>query len=200
MMLMPSNNRKGIAHYYAGKCPGKIGWLLSPRGWSPPPHYMPYALDNGCYKGLEPEKYLYMLGQAEFCTRQPLWVTVPDVLGDKDTTLELWHKWHKIVRGFGFKLAFVCQDGATESDVPDGVECCFIGGTDEWKLSEAHRFKGVTPLLHIGRVNTAKRLRWAENIGADSIDGTGWLRGDKRQLQAFIEFFEGSNQVVMDIG
>ncbi len=28
--------------------------------------------------------------------------------------------------------------------------------------------------LHIGRVNSHAAIRWAADLGADSIDGTGW--------------------------
>ena len=28
--------------------------------------------------------------------------------------------------------------------------------------------------IHVGRVNSERRIRWAASLGADSIDGTGW--------------------------
>jgi len=56
----------------------------------------------------------------------------------------------------------------------DGFAGVFVGGTLEWKLDTgaawvqfAHK-QGLP--CHVGRVGTAKRVRWAIDIGADSID------------------------------
>lgn len=186
MMVMPANHASGIVHYLAGRYPGKIGMLNSPLSWKNPPEYMPWALDNGCFTDWQPDKFKDCLKRA-ISLHAPLWVAVPDVVADPEETLIRWHGWHNEIN---FPLAFVCQDGHESQDVPDKAFCCFIGGTTQWKLKNAHRFKGVRPWLHIGRVNTYQRLRWAEDIGADSVDGTGFFRGDKNQLAGLIEFFE----------
>ena len=70
--------------------------------------------------------------------------------------------------------------------------CCFIGGTTKWKLKNAHKFKGIVEWLHIGRVSTLNRLRWAERIGADSVDGTGFFRDGKdgKRSRELIEYLE----------
>lgn len=122
--------------------------------------------------------------------KQPLWVAVPDVVGDAEETLKLWSIWNKRVP---FKLSFVAQDGHEPQDVPKEAHAVFIGGSTEWKLSNAHKFKGITDWLHIGRVNTMNRLNWAEHCGADSVDGTGFFRS-KQQRQDLINFIEGEKQ------
>ena len=188
---MPSNNRSGIVHYFAGKYPDKIGLLYSPDGWNKPPYYMKYALDNGCFKKWEPEKFKTMLLKASLC-HSPLWVAVPDVVADPEKTIKKWHEWHDKIY---FPLAFVCQDGHEPQDVPKKAICCFIGGTTEWKLDNAYKFKGVRKLLHIGRVTTIGRLKWAEEIGADSVDGTGWFIAKNKQYIDFIKWFEGDQQI-----
>ena len=53
----------------------------------------------------------------------------------------------------------------------------FIGGTDEFKLgpdAEAigREAKDRGKWLHMGRVNSIKRLRIAKRMGCDSVDGT----------------------------
>ena len=53
----------------------------------------------------------------------------------------------------------------------------FIGGTTEWKLGRHARAlvreaKQRGKHVHMGRVNSAKRYRYAEAIGCDSADGT----------------------------
>ena len=76
--------------------------------------------------------------------------------------------------------------------------CCFIGGSTDWKLDNANKFKGVAVLLHIGRVTTLGRLRWAKEIGADSVDGSGFFRGKGKQYYDFINWFEGDPQIKME--
>ena len=193
MMLMPSNNMSGICHYFAGKYPGKIGLLISPDGWRVPPYYLPYALDNGCFTGWNEDGFFQMLRKASL-TQAPLWVAVPDVVADAGVTIRNWWKYYKRVAKHGFPLAFVVQDGMEPQDVPTGAYCVFVGGSTEWKLQNAHKFKGAAEWLHIGRVNTLGRLEWAKWCGADSVDGTGWFRARDKKYYDFIEFFEGKKQ------
>lgn len=193
MMIMPSNNTSGLVHMLAGRYPGSIGLFISPDGWRVPKDWFPYALDNGCFIEWNEKKFYKMLCAASFC-HNPMFVVVPDVVGDAEATLRQWHNHHARVRSFGYKLAFACQDGMVRGDVPKDADCCFIGGTTDWKLNNAYNFKGVTPWLHIGRVNTQERIDWADSIGADSVDGTGFFRGDKKQTQALREYIERRQQ------
>ena len=187
MMIMPSNNGSCIVHYFAGRYPGKIGLLYSPDGCRKPPFYMPYACDNGCFKKWDSVAFFTMLQRIKLVAHPPLWVVVPDKVGDAEVTLRRWHRYNKLIE---YPLAFACQDGMEPQDVPSKAFACFIGGTTSWKLENAHKFKGVREWLHIGRVSTEKRMRWAKGIGADSIDGTGFFRGRGKQYNAFVEYFE----------
>lgn len=190
MMIMPSNNTSGLVHWLAGVYPGSVGLLISPAGWRTPPHYMPYALDNGAFTGFDPIAFKTMLSRATFLRNKPIWVAVPDMVADAAATLALWHRWWKKIP---FQRAFVAQDGHEPQDVPKEADAVFVGGTTQWKLNCAHKFKGVTPWLHIGRVNSISRIEWAVEIGADSIDGTGWFRKNRRKLD-LLEFITGLGQ------
>ena len=192
-MLMPSNNTSGIVHYFAGKYPGKIGLLMSPDGWRNPPYYMPYALDNGCFIKWEPDKFMNMLFKASHF-HKPLWVVVPDVVGNAKETMKRWHEWSPKISEFGYNLAFACQDGMKPQNVPDNAFCCFIGGTSKWKRSNADMFQGIRPWLHIARINDWKSIQWAKWCGADSIDGTGFFRAKNYQNYDFISYFEGQRK------
>lgn len=196
MMILVAGNNNTICHYLAGKYPDKLGMIYSPSYWNKPrvKYYMPYALDNGCYNKWEPDLYFEMLKDSTNI-HPPLWVTVPDVVGDYKKTIELWNEYKDSVKKFNYNLAFVCQDGCNPEDVPEDVYCCFIGGTTKWKLDNAHRFKNVRKKLHIGRVNTKKRLLWAKDLGADSIDGSGWMRARGEQYKDFIEYFESNSEI-----
>lgn len=190
MMIMPSNNLSGLCHYLAGKYPNRIGMMNTPLSWKPPPYYMPWALDNGCFTSWQPEKFKHFLQRGKLY-HSPLWVAVPDVVADPEATLKFWHEWQGQIE---YPLAFVCQDGHEPKDIPTQAICCFIGGTTDWKLNNAHRFKGVRKLLHIGRVTTLKRLKWAKDIGTDSVDGSGFFRARGKQYNDFLEWFEGEKQ------
>jgi hypothetical protein len=77
----------------------------------------------------------------------------------------------------------VLQNGVEHTFIPwDDVAAVFVGGDDAFKYSEiamraARTAKMLGKWVHVGRVNTAKRVRnW---IGlADSIDGSGMSRYD----------------------
>jgi hypothetical protein len=90
----------------------------------------------------------------------------------------------------------VVQDGMTCERVaawldeqPDPYHGIFVGGTLPWKLATgaawvtfAHE-RGMR--CHIGRVGPAARVRWAREIGADSIDSSLPLR-DRGKMEAFL--------------
>jgi hypothetical protein len=197
MMFMMNHNE-----IRKNKHTGKVGWFSSPHDLlfrNSPPDGIPCAFDNGAFLRWEPDNYVRMLLAMKDKGIDPLWVVLPDVVGDARRTLRLWYTWEPIVMAFGFPLAFACQDGCEPEDVPRTASCCFIGGNTEWKLGNAARFKDVTPWLHIGRVNTAGRLRWAESVGADSIDGSGWFRDGidnptSKRLKALHEFLSGESE------
>lgn len=141
-----------------------------------------WAADNGCFTGLDPTGFQRM---AERLHGIPgcLFVVVPDVVADHAATLARWRHWRdRVAQLTGQPLAFVAQNGAHAGNVPwDEMEALFIGGDTAWKLSghasqvawEAHnRGKWV----HMGRVNSAARIRRAIGTFCDSFDGTKWAR------------------------
>jgi hypothetical protein len=159
----------------------------------------PYALDNGCFSGKLPKAWGRMLDEAHEV--RPLWVTLPDVVGDARRTLELFDRFEDQAQGL--PKALVLQDGIGNLPIPwDKIAAVFIGGSDEFKVSReakaaATAARMLGKLVHVGRVNTAARVRdW---LGlADSIDGSGIsrydhmlrdvlavIRGDTRQTSLF---------------
>jgi hypothetical protein len=185
MMIMPANNLSGVVHYLAGAYPGSVGMLISPGSYKRPPFYLPYAIDNGAFIGFEEVAFQFLLRKVSLLRNKPIFVAVPDCVGDAEETNRLWHQWHDKIE---FPLAFVAQDGHEPQDIPTKAHAVFVGGSTDWKLSSAHKFKSVCKWLHIGRVNTLGRLHWAVDIGADSIDGSGWFRGirERNQMIRFI--------------
>jgi hypothetical protein len=163
----------------------RLGSLLRP-GNGNRPGSTPWAIDNGAYAGFVEADFLKILGQCSARAAECLWVAAPDVVGDAVATLARFDEWEPRIRAMGFRVALVAQDGLESMAVPwDRFECLFIGGTTEWKLGHgarwlAHQAKRRGKLVHLGRVNSKRRLKYAHTIGADSVDGTAFSRfGDR---------------------
>jgi hypothetical protein len=161
-----------------------------------------WAADNDAFNGFDPVAYQRMLDELEGVPGC-LFVTCPDMVGDADATFRLFLGWAQRVLRTGQPLGYVAQDGASTAAIPwDALSALFIGGSTEWKLSieaetlvrEAkHRGKWV----HMGRVNSARRLKVAKSWGVDSIDGTQLSWFTDTELPARIEQATAAPQMVL---
>jgi len=102
----------------------------------------------------------------------------PDVVHDAQATLERAFHWLPHIRRLGYPAAYAAQDGATPAQLPwDALDALFLGGSDTFKLGEPARAlvreaRKRGKLVHMGRVNSYKRMRYAEAIGCHTADGT----------------------------
>lgn len=48
--------------------------------------------------------------------------------------------------------------------------------------------------MHIGRINTERWLWFAHRCGAESVDGTGFFRGDENQLKGLHRYLRRSQK------
>jgi hypothetical protein len=146
---------------------------------------VPWAADNDCFQRFDPRGYSSMLDRLrgiEGC----LFVTVPDVVGDAHQTARQFERWWTAPRRRGFPVALVAQDGleCLTSWLPSvwpRIDAIFIGGTTTWKLGPSARnlvaeAKRRGLWIHMGRVNSARRIAYAREIGCDSVDGSKWVR------------------------
>jgi hypothetical protein len=136
---------------------------------------VPVACDNSAFTAFDRTAYIAMLRSVR---RLPvLWVTAPDVVGDAHATAARFRLWLPVLRYYGLPVAYVAQDGQERLPLPwDAISCLFIGGTTAWKESNAAAFlvrqaKRRGLWVHIGRVNTMRRLQPFDALGADSLDG-----------------------------
>lgn len=155
-----------------------LGVLSSPARWYRDVEGWPWAADNGAFGDFDQAAYLRMLDGILELPR-PLFVTVPDVVGDASATLALFDEWAGEVAGRALPVAFVAQDGLEPDDprVPwHALDALFVGGTDRFKLGPAaaelvrealERGKHV----HWGRVSSLIRFRYVKSIGGHSCDG-----------------------------
>ncbi len=124
-----------------------------------------------------------------------LFATAPDkpFIGEHAWDEAHWAaiQWSPWLRAQGYRVAMVAQDGL-EAHLHEvhwaAIDCLFIGGSTEWKLSgeaarcAAHARQHHGKWVHMGRVNSARRLEWARAIGCDSADGTFLGYGPDRNV------------------
>jgi len=199
MMIMPANHSSPPVHYWAGKYPGKIGWLVGPRAAAKTKlrPWMPYALDNDAFSAWQGGKpwneYLWrqLLAWANMHPWKPIWAVVPDVVADKNATIQNWYRYSADVP---FPKAFAVQDGMTPGDVPAGAEVVFVGGTFEWKWKTLRTWTENFPRVHVGRVSEIDALWKCEDAGVESCDSTSWFResDDGRKMRLLSDWIEGT--------
>lgn len=174
--------------------PSNLGYIIGPSYYQKPKSGIPFVLDNDAFKCWKENTdfnelaWFKMLKRIELSGQSPLWIVVPDAVCNRDKTLRNWEKYNAVYPEF--PKAFVLQDGMTMGDVPK-ADIYFVGGSTEFKWSTAHVWCKHLPRVHVGRVRS-RRLEHCERIGAESCDGSGWLRETVngrpfRQLQAWLE-------------
>lgn len=144
-----------------------------------------YGLDNGAwwaYQQKQPfdvaafEKLVDKMGKGAD------WIVAPDIVGGGLESLRVSEQWLPMLVLIAPVLLAV-QDGMTARDVEGLLGArvgIFVGGTTEWKLDtlqswgEVARKRGC--YLHVGRVNTARRIQYCHDAGADSFDGSSVTR------------------------
>ena len=138
----------------------------------------PWALDNGCFSEFNYPQWKRMVDDE---TSQPLWVTLPDMVGDATRTMDLFD--HFLLQTNEVPRALVLQDGIGQHRIPwQHLSAVFVGGSDQFKVSSeainaCKTAKMLNKWVHVGRVNTPGRVQQWLGL-ADSIDGSGISRYD----------------------
>lgn len=173
-----------------------LGHLLTPNaGNSIPTTGLKWAADNACFSGFNPERFRRFLAKIRSGVGC-LFVVVPDVVGNARETLALFQQWRDEVALTGHPLALVGQDGAEDCEIPwDEFGAWFVGGSTEWKLSQAsadlcQEAKRRGKWVHIGRVNSRRRMEVSHSFGADSIDGTSTSRFGETYINTYCQWIE----------
>jgi hypothetical protein len=185
-LLCPRSRNRIIAARYAvdnSAFAGKIGEVPDGDGWRTRFTFDVDAYWRMCFQLAERVR----AGEVA----RPLFLTVPDYPMDARRTRGYWYRAAGPLSCLRLPLAYVIQDGQQDVDVPyDEAACIFIGGSTEFKLSPRVRAtvayaKRLGLWVHMGRVNSAKRVRYAMEIGCDSVDGSGFARYPDRMLPSF---------------
>lgn len=177
---------------------GVIGFIDTPKQGNLRPPGVTWCADNGCFGKGYPgdEGWLRWLAKHQADAGTCLFATAPDVVGDAEATLRRSRPFLPRIRALGYKAALVGQDGLEDLAVPwDEFDAFFIGGSTEWKLGPAAadlaaqaRERGKW--VHMGRVNSRKRYRYARSIGCHSVDGTFLVFGPTVNLPKLLGWLE----------
>lgn len=142
----------------------------------------PYAVDNGAWTAFNQKR---PFNEALFSSvlkklgRGADWVVVPDIVEGGLKSLEFSLRWLPRVASESRRQLVAVQDGMSPGD----VECLlsptvglFVGGSTDWKLGTMRSWGELAAKrqcwLHIGRVNSERRIALCAAAGAHSFDGT----------------------------
>lgn len=182
--------------------PNSVGVILTPMGGHKLPENRIWASDTGCFakpNNHSDTKYLAWLAKHRENAHRCLFATAPDVWGNAEATFSRAIPMLEPIRQLGYKAALVVQDGMTVETIPwEKIDAVFIGGTNPWRASNeviaiCKQAKSLGLWLHMGRVNSLRRMRTAVALGCDSTDGTFVAFGpDKNipRLQRMLELLD----------
>jgi hypothetical protein len=151
-----------------------------------------FGADNDCFKGFDKVKYEKMIEMLPRVDKLK-YVTIPDVVGNYEETIKLFDEWYPLLKNENLPLAFVLQDNTPINEIPfDKFKSLFIGGSTEYKLSKevadiVRITKEKDKWVHMGRVNSKKRIKYAHAIGCDSVDGTGFSMFPNAHIPSALE-------------
>jgi len=175
------------SNYALRKCRKRAPSHQFGRVWTPN-HNRPggsYIVDNGAFtSSFDPKEWVELLDKAESHPWPPDFVVLPDVYGDAEGTLERHREHVDAVLLRGLRPAAVMQPGMDEAvqvRLADsiGADVIFVGGPNRWKrtmgeqIVDAAHDRGLA--VHIGNPGVPDGLRWACQIGADSLDTSSIL-------------------------
>lgn len=191
LYLTPPSSTRIQEHINAGNLgmittPGQ-GNKLQPSGY--------WCADNGVWGGHYPgdEAYLRWLTAMAPHADRCLFAVAPDAVASHQGTINRSYDMLRKIRGLGYPVAFACQDGMQwcSWDPWDHIDCLFIGGSDDFKLSAdaamlADVARSIGKWVHMGRVNSWRRYEYADAIGCHSVDGTYLTNAPDKLLPAVL--------------
>jgi hypothetical protein len=176
----------GTKRNLAGMRANNWGLLLTPDRPEFLKGFSAIAIDNGAWGAYQrkeewtPDRFCQLVEQYG---RKASWVVAPDIVCGGVDSLARSLQWVPWLLDRCQRVLIAVQNGMTDADLRPHVGPrigLFVGGDSEWK-------EGSLPVwgrlaresgcyLHVGRVNSARRIRLCAMSGADSVDGTSGTR------------------------
>ena len=163
----------------------RYGWRLlrTPFTTGKTNHGFSYALDNGAWRAHQQDipfdepAFVDMLGKHAAGSD---WIVSPDIVCGGMDSLECSLSWLPRLEIYGRRILIPVQDDMTDEHimplVGDGVGI-FVGGSTEFKERSLPMWGRVSHetgcILHVGRVNSCRRIALCGAAGATSFDGSG---------------------------
>lgn len=196
--------------YYANPCSpavvnamtaGLLGYIDTPAQGNTRNAGVDWCADNGCFSDRweEPTWWAWLEANAH-AAASCRFAVAPDVVADAWRTHLRSMPWLGRIRELGYPVAYVAQNQLELHPVPwHDFDVLFIGGDTVWKLGpHARRLtaeaKARGKWVHMGRVNSYKRLAYADAIGCDSADGTYLTFGPDRNLPTLLGWLADLHQ------
>lgn len=145
-----------------------------------------YAVDNGAWTAFQQGRRLdesLFWKAVDKMGEGADWIVLPDIVAGGLRSLDYSLAWLNQLRDLPTPLLIAVQDGMEPDDVRDllgptiGI---FIGGSTSWKEATAVQWGALARrrncYLHMGRVNSARRIAICAAAGASSFDGTSVTR------------------------
>lgn len=163
------------------------------------PSGMWWAMDNACFSNPDFDfaRWKRTLDRhRSYAGDRLLFVVAPDVPMDGEATLARFAEYRDRFAALDAPVALVSQNGMGVEDVPWGdIDVLFVGGSTEWKTSQdsaaiVAEAKRRGRWVHMGRVNSLRRLQVAASMGVDSCDGTFLKYGPDANWPRMLRWFE----------
>ena len=143
-----------------------------------------YGIDNGAWKAHQQKTPFDAESFSTLVDRHGSmsdFVVVPDIVAGGNNSLDFSLSWLPGLVARAPYLLLPVQDGMDSRDVERVLSAyprlgIFLGGSTEYKLATMYDWGIVASSMnrwfHVGRVNTARRVRLCAEAGATSFDGT----------------------------
>lgn len=161
--------------------------LLSPTRPENPPAGLRFAIDNGAWTYFKKQIPFDNEAFANLLERHGAaadFIVIPDCVENTHRTFELLRIWLNRLRHFRLIL-FALQDGMCVEDIGELLRevpnmGLFLGGSTVWKLRTMYTWGIVAHAhqryYHVARVNSMRRIKLAQEAGANSFDGSSVSR------------------------
>ncbi len=184
--LMAYASRTGTRRNLAALRSAGWGLLVSACGALRTEGFSTYALDNGAwsaYRNSRPFDENAFLIAVERLGSGAQFIVVPDIVCGGLASLRFSESWLPRIDGVGRRRLLAVQNGMVPADVRGLLAAdvgIFVGGDTPWKEKTLPLWgdlaREMSCYLHVGRVNTARRIRLCQLAGAMSFDGTSASR------------------------
>jgi len=173
-----------------------LGKLKTPQDGNSLPNNGIWAADNAAYSNWDETKFKQLLNKIYAHHNKPVFVACPDVVGNAKKTLCCFEEWEPYIHELRLNVALVLQNGQEGIGIPwHLIEAIFIGGDDEFKLGGWVKY--IVPVakergkwVHMGRVNSLCRVKYAYDIGCNSIDGSQFSMFSDTYLPKYLRFLD----------